>query len=297
MTTFDVALWSVASVLFSAAAWITVRRDPSWDPAIYFAACWRSLRGEVPPLTEGPIPEGGWDGDLRDLPAGVHPSERLAHGLDWANLDGPEAGAARDRRLEGVKLVWIEHPLLGIDGLGTDVVDVGGWPPVHAAEGVPSATPPPPIEDAPSPTAGPHPADDPADVRWADAAAARILAVCDRPEERLVLAASSHATELLRVLRAAPALRDRVRAVLLVHPHLDASWVGTNVQHVDYDVEVQREVPWIFLRAPGSRLPDDPPEPPSARRSLALVDLGVVDAASFAETSLSRALGLLIAAV
>ena len=292
MTTFDVALWSVAAMLFSAAAWITVRRDPSWDPAIYFAACWRSLRGAVPPLAEGPIPEGGWDGSLTDLPAGVHPSERLAHGLDWTTLDGPDARAARDRRLADVKLVWIEHPLLGIEGLATDVVDVDAWPPSQGAEGVPpSATPP--RNDAPPDDS---PAGSPAEAAWADTAAARLLAACTHPEDRLVLAASTHATELLRMLRGAPALRDRVRAVLLIHPHLDAAWVAAHVQHLDFDVEVQREVPWFFLRAPGSQLPADPPEPPSARRSLALVDLGVVEAADLGEAALSRALGLVLAA-
>ena len=283
MTTFDVALWSVASMLFSAAAWITLRRDPSWDPAVYFAACWRSLRGEVPPLSEGPIPEGGWDGDLGDLPAGVHPSVRLAHGLDWLALDGPEARAARDRRLEGVKLVWIEHPLLGIDGLETDVVEVDPWPLLGGAEGAPSATPP--REDA-----------SPDEAAWADAAASRILAACPRPEQRLILAASSHATELLRILRAAPALRDRVRAVLLVHASLDTAWVAANVQHLDYDVEVQREVPWFFLRAPGTTFPADPPEPPSARRSFSLVDLGVVPAGELGDAALTRALTLVLAA-
>ena len=291
MTTFDVALWSVASMLFSAAAWITLRRDPSWDPAVYFAACWRSLRGEVPPLSEGPIPEGGWDGDLGDLPAGVHPSVRLAHGLDWLALDGPDARAARDRRLEGVKLVWIEHPLLGIDGLETDVVEVDPWPLLGGAEGVLFATPP--REDASPDDSRVHAPDEAA---WADAAASRMLAACPRPEQRLILAASSHATELLRILRAAPALRDRVRAVLLVHPHLETAWVAANVQHLDYDVEVQREVPWLFLRAPGTTFPADPPEPPSARRSFALVDLGVVPAGELGDAALTRALTLVLAA-
>jgi hypothetical protein len=55
-------------------------------------------------------------------------------------------------------------------------------------------------------------------------------------------------------------------------------------------------VPWLFLRAPGTTFPADPPEPPSARRSFTLVDLGVVPAGELGDAALTRALTLVLAA-
>jgi hypothetical protein len=130
-----------------------------------------------------------------------------------------------------------------------------------------------------------------------DGAAAAISAVCDRPELRLVLAAGEHGDELLRLLHAEPGLRDRVRAVLLVGARLDEAWIAENFGHLAFDVELSREVPYLTLRTAGATILPDPPEPPSARRSIAAIDLGEVEPEVLADPRCGRAVAALLAAV
>ncbi|MDP2309794.1 MAG: hypothetical protein Q8P18_27485 [Pseudomonadota bacterium] len=129
---------------------------------------------------------------------------------------------------------------------------------------------------------------------------AALLPLLGRPDLRLVVAAHQRADAVLRLLHDAPGVRDRLRAVLLVAPTLDASWLAQHFTHLAYDVEVAREVPFFTLRAgegaEGQRLPD-PPTPPTGRRAVAVADLGVLPADLLRDPRVGRALLVLCAAL
>ena len=260
----DGAMWVAAAVLFGFAAWLQLRGERPWDPAAYFAACWTARSGGLPPLAGGAIE--GWDGALDALPEELSPSVRLAHGIDWTGLEKPSAVAARARRLADTRVVWIGEASVAIDGVVVASIEIAGAP------------------------AGPD--DEPA---WADAAVAQLAGFLPEPQSRVVLAAGERAMDLLRLLRASPGLRDRVRAVLLVHAALEPAWVLTHVNHEELDVEVLREVPYLQLRAPGGEALPEPALPPSQRRCLAVVDLG--ETVRLDDAHLAGALADVLAAV
>jgi hypothetical protein len=255
----DAVLWSLAVALLVLGLWLARGDGPRWDPAVFFGGALTAAFGAGRlPLTEGPVPAGGWDGAATELDPVYDPRERLASDVSWDALAAwtEPARAAVHRRLAGVRLVWVEPPPLTLPDVDTAVV------------------------------AGPD--------------ADPILALLTRPEERLVLAASTGADGLLRLLHDTPALRDRLRAVLLVAPHLDGAWVTTHFTHLGFDVEVAREVPFLTLRtgpdAAAQRLPD-PPKPPSGRPTVAVIDLGVLPDTVWDDVRVARALTALCAAL
>lgn len=146
------------------------------------------------------------------------------------------------------------------------------------------------------PAATDVPAVESREVAPGEGAGERIAALCDRPDVRLILAGSGD-DAVLRLLHAAPHLRDRVRAVLLVGARLDPAWISACFTHVAFDVELAHEVPYLTLRHAGADPLPDPPEPPSARRSIAAIDLGVIDPADLRDARCGRALSALFAAL
>lgn len=119
-----------------------------------------------------------------------------------------------------------------------------------------------------------------------------------RPEQRAVFVAGASADALLRALHASPPLRDRARAVLLVAPTLDRSFLPS-IDHVSFEVDVAREVPYLTLRAGPSaadQLLPEPPKPPSGILSLITVDLGILPEALLGDPRVGRALAALLAA-
>lgn len=261
MTLVDAMLWAAAAVLLAAALIVQAGQERPWDPAVFFAAALAAARraaGLDPvPLTGGPIPNEGWDGDVDALDDDVAPGARLAPGLTWSGLVGASGQAAIERRTADVRVVWFEEPRVAVEAVATDVF-------VDADE---------------------------------DRLSALLAPLLVRPETRLVIAAGRRSDFVLRVLAAAPGLRDRVRAVLLVGAEPDAAWLAASFTHAAFDVEVQREVPFLVLRAAGSPVLPDPADPPTGRRSIAVVDLGEIGADALAAPSTARALGALVAAV
>jgi hypothetical protein len=125
-------------------------------------------------------------------------------------------------------------------------------------------------------------------------------AVADLLEDRstrLVVAARDAAPATLQLLHDAPLLRDRLRAVLFVGAKPDPAWLAEHFGHAAFDTELAREVPYLTLRTPGTEPLPDPPEPPSARRAIRSVDLGVVPAEELGDPRLGRALSALLAAL
>lgn len=125
-------------------------------------------------------------------------------------------------------------------------------------------------------------------------------ALLDRPDARMVLAARREAMAGLRLLHDAPALRDRLRAVLLVGPELDAAWLAEHFTQAAFDVEVAREVPFLTLRsgadAAAQRLPEPAPQA-SGLSAVAVVDLGVLPEDLLGDPRVARALAALLAAL
>jgi hypothetical protein len=131
-TTVDAVLWSVAVTLALYAVWLARPRATTWDLASFFAVSWALLRRPAPlPLTEGPVPPGGWTGSAEDVDPDLDPVRRIGAECTWDALAtrAPAARAAVERRLAGTRVVWFEPPLVD---LGT--VDVLPPPPEsHAA--------------------------------------------------------------------------------------------------------------------------------------------------------------------
>lgn len=263
MNEVDAALWALAAVLLAAALLVQAGQARPWDPAAFFAAALAALRVAegvaAVPLRGGPIPAEGWDGDHDALDPELDPEARLGPGLTWASLGSADTLQAIERRTSAVRLVWFEPACVQVDGLRAEVVPLASF----------------------------------------DAAAAfeALAPLLEGPETRLVLAARAHADALLRALADAPGLRDRLRAVLLVGASLDAAWLQEHFTHVAFDVEVQREVPYVTLRLPGATALPQPALPPTARASIAVVDLGEIDPDALARPSTARALGALVAAI
>jgi hypothetical protein len=260
----DAVLWSVAAGLLALALWLNRGVGAGWDPASFFGAVLSALFGPGNlPLTGGPVPAEGFEGTPDELAAVDDPCARLGPDCGWTEIAGwtEPVRATIARRLSGVKVVWFETPVVHLEGMEFVVLDTGGLDRIDVAALEP------------------------------------LLA---RPDLRLVVAAHIRADAVLRLLHDAPGLRDRLRAVLLVAPPLDADWLAAHFTHPAFDVEVAREVPYFTLRAgdnaDAQRLPD-PPTPPTGRRSVAPIDLGVLPAELLPDPRVGRALSALCAAL
>ncbi len=256
----DAGLWSLAVGLLALALWLSRSRG-EWDPAVFFAGVLSASFGKGKlPLLQGPVPDDGWEGTPADLDPVYDPRDRLGPELSWDAL-----------------VEWDEATCAAVRRRLANVTLVWLEPPPFA---VPEVR-----------------------VCVVDGEADPLAAIGDllpRPESRLVLAAHSQADAALQLLHGAPALRDRVRAVLLYAPSLDAEWIALNLTHRAFDTELRRDVPFLTLRegadADGQVLPT-PPTPPDGRRSVASIDLGVASPGLVADLRLGRALAALFAAL
>jgi len=255
----DGVLWSVAAGLAAVVLWLTRADGPPWDPASFFGAVLSALSGPGKlALTGGPVPEEGFEGTPAELEAVDDPRVRLGAACGWPEVAG-----------------WTEATRSAITRRTENVRLVWFEPPPVAVEGLETT-----VLDA-------------VDL----AALGRLLT---RPDTRVILAAHARADAVLRLLHEAQGLRDRLRAVLLVAPTLDASWLAPNFMHVAFDTELNRRVPYLTLRAgpdaAAQRLPE-PPTPPTGRRAIQVVDLGVLPPDRLADPNVGRALAALCAAL
>jgi hypothetical protein len=260
MTLVDAVLWALAAVLLGAALLILAREERPWDPAVFFAGALAALRRRA---GESPVA----------LRAGPIPDD----GWD-GDVDALEEAVSPAMRLDpalGWEDLGGDAALAAIRRRGAAVRLVWFDPPAVSVDGF----------DAVVLTPGADPLLDP------------LADLLEAADTRLVLVAGAHAEVLLRALADAPGVRDRLRAVLLVGADLDPAWLASSFTHAAFDVEVQREVPYLTLRAGGVPPLPDPPDPPTGRRSIAVVDLGIPTDEALAHPSMGRALGALLAAV
>jgi hypothetical protein len=267
----DAALWSVAAMLGSAALWMSRPRPPSYDPARIWGMTLSTLvRGRFE--REGKEVADWEQAVARLVPSGI-PGDWFA---DPATL-GPDHDP-------GVRI----GPAAGWEAIAEDAPDA--WAAVQRSlESVRFVR----IGDAPAlewPTV---------DLATPDEGALR--AICATPELRLVLVLGAEPQPTLDRLAADPALRDRVRALFCFGGQLDDAWVATRLRHETFDTELARQTPWLWLqRRDGgqeSTALTTPPEPPTARRSIDVVGLGVLDADAWSAALHGRALVLLVAAL
>jgi hypothetical protein len=255
----DAVLWSVAAGLLAVVVWLTRAAGPPWDPASFFAAVLAALSGPGNlPLTGGPVPAEGFEGTPAQLEAVDDPRLRLGAECGWTEVAG-----------------WTDATRSAVARRVENVRIVWFEPPPVMVDGLETT-----VLDA-------------VDLEALD----RLLT---RADTRLILAAHARADAVLRLLHDAHGLRDRLRAVLLVAPTLDAEWLATHFTHAAFDTELNRQVPYVTLRAgpdaDAQRLPD-PPTPPTGRRAIQVVDLGVLPADRLGDASVGRALAALCAAL
>lgn len=256
LQTLDALLWSLAIALAAAALWLARPQPRQW---------------EIRALLDGVLGER----DLSDKPEAWQPAEWLGAGCGWPLLtDPPEPAviAARDRRLAGLRLIWLEPPGLELPGLEL---------PGLAARRVD------PPEDGGAETLP--------EAAIGGEFEARMGEAMGGAQDRVVLAARSAAGSLLKLALAAPGLRDRLAAVLLIDPEIDPAWIERHFHHHLLDTELYRQVPWLILRHRQDHPPlSTPPAPQTGRLSIEVVDLGQRDPA---DPRLPAALSLLLAAL
>lgn len=211
------------------------------------------------------------------------PGVVLGPDASWERVSAwdPAVGTALVRRLNHLVLVSVSCPL--------SAADLGGV------------------------AAGLHCVD--LDEDWADgspeASAARLLAACPEPHQRLgVLCTGPAVLPLLRAMRASPALRDRVLLVVSIggeiqgNPEAD-KWLTEEFRHDRMEPELQRTTTFAAVVDVD---PDDPlatswgvqrfPDVPLAggeRRTIDTVDLGPLPIDRVPTARLARAMCLLIA--
>jgi hypothetical protein len=256
---FDGVMLSLGVALLVLALWLARGDGPRWDPAVFFAGALSAAFGKGRlPLSQGPVPAEGWAGEASELEPAYDPKERLAPECSWEDLAAwGPATRAAVTRRLGAVRLVWVEP-----------------PPFEIPE-IPST-----IVDEPD--------------------ADTIAALLPRPEDRVVLAGHARADALLHLLHGAPALRDRLRAVLLFAPRLDPAWTATHLTHPAFDVEVAREVPYLTLRAgpeADTQTLPEPPLPPTGRRTLAVIDLGVLAPDAVGDPRVGRSLAALFAAL
>lgn len=111
----------------------------------------------------------------------------------------------------------------------------------------------------------------------------------DAADRFVLVAGGAQAAILLRTLQAFDGLRDRVLAVVLIDPQLEAeqAWLATHFNHQDFDTELARPTGWFQLRfvprdaheallqTKSLALPA-PPAQESGRVAIELVELGLL---------------------
>ena len=194
--------------------------------------------------------------DLSGVGEAWQPSEWLGAGITWENLGEARPG----RRLEGMRVLWLGDATLPLPGL-------------------------------PAARLAPPPRFDPIEAAWESelekaAGTARQLVLAAGPDQGM---------NLLKLLHAAPGLRDRCVAVLLIDLQPDPSWLAAEFTHGKMDTELLRQIPYLCLnsRLDGGVLPM-PPAPPTSRTAIEVVDLGIGDPQ---DPTLGHAVMLLIAAL
>jgi len=341
----DAGLWALAAALAAAAVWWTLPRPAAVDWELYFKLALVTLaRGEVE--AEGGDADA-WLARGRRL-VWYHPGARLLEAklADPAGFAVPAPARAGERallealerlptpeaRLEhtfgpaggGEGSLYDDPALLGDDfaaaralGARADWGAVATWS-AEAIEGLRRKNQrtrwalmgaPPGVLEAVEEALGEGRAaslDAALDGEaLAEALAALVPALADRA---VVVATGDAAGRLARCLHAEPGLRDRVLAVVGLHPALGphAAWLEAHFGHAEMDTEIARATPWYHLGfiAPDVSPPGEPgaplaetrwPEsapPPTGRVALEVVDLGVLPGpmAAYPPRLLARAL-------
>ena len=339
MTPLDAALWGGVLLLGGAAAWWTIPRPVALDwelhwkvtlstllrgrveaadgkledwlalgaPLLWFHAGGRELEQKLaaPDAYEIPVPARPgeralvealvkaddpiaalWEASdpcLYDDPAALGPefapSRALGPQVDWEHIAAwkPEVGEALRRRHEHTRVA-----VLGRPGLAAAVCEVLGDEKAVAVEG---------------------------DLEEGLGALAPGLA-----DRLIVFVAGEAIGPLLDLLADAPALRDRLRAVVGLGVSLGdrQAWLAVHWTHERFDTEISRATPWFHLAwvvdgvepigEPGTPLAEtrfpEVPVPPTGRVALEPIDLGVLRGASSAtdDELLARALLLTLTA-
>lgn len=262
MTTLDMVLWSLATALGSGAVWLTLPRPPAYDPAVMFGLVVATILRGREERAEGKVE--AWEAAVRaTVPAGIKPPVSgwtidptvLGDGYDLVQRLG--IGASWDALAEeGAAVETAVRRML------EGVTLVWFESPAIVIPWVASAQVGP-TEEA-------------------------IVPLLPNASSRVVIAARTEADAALNLLRAAPGLRDRVRAVVLI-----GASVTDPLAHVDFDTELARTTPWLVLRVARSPVLTEPPAPPNDRRAIGLIDLGEV--ASTDDSALAVAFAVLIA--
>ena len=215
--------------------------------------------------------------DPAELGAAFDPASRLAPGLSWDAVAAwsPELQAALARRLDHLV-----------------VATFGAFDPAAFQSAIPGL-----------------PASDLQVEGGREVVVAALDLLIPRTEQRLLLLAQGPgAWPLLQVLAESPGLRDRVAAVAMVGAELGgrAEELAALFTHDNFDTELQREVPFLFIeeldpedpkswaRLGDQRLPEPPP-PPTGRRAIERIDLGPLVRARLGDPLLARALLLVLA--
>lgn len=260
MGPIDIGLWSLVIALTSLALWLARPRPPDWEIDSFFAAVWAlRCRPRPLPLSEGPVPAEGWDGNPADLGEAFDPTRRLGPTCTWEVVAAwsPDVPAAVARRLEDVRVVWLEPPALTLPG-------------VEAHALVASEAVLPAIEQ-----------------------------LVTAPQVRLVFFAHHAAGAVLRLLHDAPGLRDRTALVWFVGAELDTEreWLAAHFTHLAFDVELARRLPFLTLRFAdgGAQVLRSPTG--GDREVIQVIDLGVAPRASLQDPTLGEAAVVTLAAV
>lgn len=268
----DAALWSLFLTLLLAAAYVAWPRPPTWDLATFHHMVLATLhRGALE--REGKDLDA-WKAALATyLPAGPRaPSGGWTE--DPALLGGDYDPVTRLGARQSWDTVADQTAAEAVSTRLREVVLLWVGTPALPIPGVRTE-----VQDEPD--------------------FAAIPALLGGPHVRLVLASSGPATSVLEALRAAPMVRDQLRAVLLVGAEFDPAWLETNFTTLAFDSEQDRTVPWLVLRrsdAPEALLAE-PPASTSGFRPVAVVDLGRADDAALAHPFLGQSLAITLAAL
>lgn len=266
----DAALWSAFLALCGGALYFAWPRPPAWDPATFHHLVLANLHGGELEKVGGTLE--AWKARCSAaLPRGPRP---------------PAAGWTGDPALLGPDY----DPAVRV-GAACTWLALGEATPA-ALEAVERR-----LADVRVAWVGPVVVELPHVVNREVADLAGALALVDARHQRLVLATGGDATPVLRALAAAPGLRDRLRAVLLVGARLDEAFVRDELRHEAFDTEMAQRIPWITLRDEGVPPLVEPPPPASQRAPIEVVDLGVRVAGVPADPHAARALAVLLAAL
>lgn len=270
----DPVLWSIFVALMSGAVYFAWPRPPAWHPVTFHhVALATLLRGEVE-AQKGSMED--WNVRLLGLlpvgpkpPAGGWTEDPAQLGGDYDPVVRLGVGATWDAVADRAPAVGeAVHRRLA------DVILVWVGEPVFFVPGVRTHV-----------------------VASADAEG--VLALLEAPSSRVILATGGHGPDVLAAVKAAPALRDRLRALWFVGASFNVEWNTSQLSQDAFDTEVDRVTPWFVLRfddAEGSCLVE-PPTPSSGRRSFAVYDLGRADPGLPADPAYGETTAMMMAAI